>query len=184
MSPSRNFSYGEQFHEIHEVELRSQILELKRSHSTRIDQSRSSLSPIQQFSSSISNVTTVLTYPWKYDIQVISRWTSVEIDVFNYFWIFQLPIHDAWQIVTHSFPQTTLETLRGIINMARYEQRQPGIPLKEMTIQYVINTLRWLKLRIKIRLTTLRTLLRETCLKWPDFLFRIAWMKQTSWDQK
>jgi len=46
------------------------------------------------------------------------------------------------QIVTHSFPQPTLETLRVIINMARYEQRQPRIPLKDMTIQEVINTLR------------------------------------------
>ena len=41
-------------------------------------------------------------------------------------------------MLIHFFPQSTLETL---INMARYEQRQPRIPLKEITIQDVINTL-------------------------------------------
>ena len=46
----------------------------------------------------------------------------------------------------HSFSQPTLETLRGLINTALYEQRQPRIPLrglyKEMTIQEFINMLR------------------------------------------
>ena len=74
----RNLEDGEQFRERHEAELadlRSQILELKQSQSAKIDQSRSSLSPIQQLSTPISNVTTVLAYPSKSDIPVISRWT-------------------------------------------------------------------------------------------------------------
>ena len=44
--------------------------------------------------------------------------------------------------MTLSFPKPTVVTLQGIINMARYEQRQPRIPLQEMTIQDVINKLR------------------------------------------
>ena len=99
----RNLEDGEQFRERHEAELadlRSRILELKQSQSAKIDQSQSSLSPIQQLSTTISNVTTVLAYPSKSDIPFISRWTSGDIDVFNNFChnhrIFQLPLHDAW----------------------------------------------------------------------------------------
>jgi len=35
-----------------------------------------------------------------------------------------------------------METLRGIINMSRSEQRLPRVPLQSLTVQEVINTLR------------------------------------------
>ena len=54
----------------------------------------------------------------------------------------QLQPTEAWQILTHSFPRSTMETLRGIINMYRSEQRLPRVTYKNLPVQEVINTLR------------------------------------------
>jgi hypothetical protein len=75
-SKHRDLEDSDKFRERHEAELadlRSQILELKQSQSAKIIQSQSSLSPVQQLSTPISNVTTVLAFPSKSDIPIISK---------------------------------------------------------------------------------------------------------------
>ena len=65
--------------------------------------------------------------------------------------------------------------------MARYEQRKPRLPLKDMSIQEVINTLRSVaQTTDKDSAYNSEDTIEGNLSKKHGYLFRIAWMKQTS----
>jgi len=147
--------------------LRAEIEDLRRSQGS-LHQATSSTHTNTTLTPTVPSVTTVLAYPSKSDAPIILRWSSSEIELFHTFClnhrIMQLQPTEAWQILTHSFPPSTLETLRGIINMHRSEQRLPRVPYKTLSIQEVINMLRSVAhtLRTKNLLSTRKILSKVT----------------------